>query len=91
MRSARVSLCALAIAGAAVLPSMPAGAQGTIHSIAVLADPELRESIKEYSDWPTIPQVYIGGEFIGGCDITRELYATGELQTRIEKALTTAG
>ena len=68
-----------------------AGAEGSIHSIDVLADPELRESIKEYSDWPTIPQVYIGGEFIGGCDITRELYATGELQTRIEKALTTAG
>ena len=52
--------------------------------------PELRESIKEYSDWPTIPQVYIGGEFIGGCDITRELLATGELQA-IEKALSTAG
>ena len=63
-----------------------AGAQGSIHSIDVLADPEIRESIKEYSDWPTIPQVYIGGEFIGGCDITRELYETGELRSRIEKA-----
>ena len=68
-----------------------AGAEGSIHSIDVLADPEIRESIKEYSDWPTIPQVYIGGEFIGGCDITRELYETGELQARIEKALSTAG
>ena len=68
-----------------------AGAEGSIHSIDVLADTELRESIKEYSDWPTIPQVYIGGEFIGGCDITRELYETGELQGRIEKALSTAG
>ena len=68
-----------------------AGAEGSIHSIDVLADPEIRESIKEYSDWPTIPQVYIGGEFVGGCDITRELYATGELQSRIEKALSTAG
>ena len=68
-----------------------AGAEGSIHSVDVLADQELRESIKEYSDWPTIPQVYIAGEFIGGCDITRELYATGELQTRIEKALSTAG
>jgi monothiol glutaredoxin len=68
-----------------------AGAEGSIHSIDVLADSEIRESIKEYSDWPTIPQVYIGGEFIGGCDITRELYETGELQARIEKALSTAG
>lgn len=68
-----------------------AGAEGSIHSIDVLADPEIRESIKEYSDWPTIPQVYIAGEFIGGCDITRELYETGELQTRIEKALSPAG
>ncbi len=64
-----------------------AGAQGSIHSIDVLADPELRESIKEYSDWPTIPQVYIGGEFIGGCDITRELQATGELERKISAAL----
>jgi monothiol glutaredoxin len=68
-----------------------AGAEGSIHSIDVLAEPEIRESIKEYSDWPTIPQVYIAGEFIGGCDITRELYETGELQTRIEKALSPAG
>ena len=68
-----------------------AGAAGSIHSVDVLADPEIRESIKEYSEWPTIPQVYIGGEFIGGCDITRELFATGELQERIEKALSTAG
>jgi monothiol glutaredoxin len=68
-----------------------AGAEGSIHSVDVLADPELRDSIKEYSDWPTIPQVYIAGEFIGGCDITRELFETGELQARIEKALSTAG
>ncbi|HYO48032.1 MAG TPA: Grx4 family monothiol glutaredoxin [Gemmatimonadota bacterium] len=68
-----------------------AGAEGSIHSVDVLADPELRDSIKEYSDWPTIPQVYISGEFIGGCDITRELFETGELQTRVEKALSTTG
>lgn len=46
----------------------------------VLADNELREAIKKYSSWPTIPQVYINGKFVGGCDITRELYQTGELQ-----------
>lgn len=45
----------------------------------VLADPALREGIKVYSDWPTIPQLYVGGEFLGGCDIVREMHATGEL------------
>ena len=45
----------------------------------VLEDPELRQAIKEYSDWPTIPQLYINGEFVGGCDITLELHQNGEL------------
>lgn len=49
----------------------------------VLADPILREGIKEFSDWPTIPQLYISGEFIGGCDIVTELYRNGELQKLI--------
>jgi monothiol glutaredoxin len=46
----------------------------------VLSDPELREQVKTYSNWPTIPQVYIDGKFVGGCDIIRELYESGELQ-----------
>ena len=46
----------------------------------VLADPILRDGIKEFSDWPTIPQLYIKGEFVGGCDIVTELYRSGELQ-----------
>ena len=45
----------------------------------ILADDELRQGIKEYSHWPTIPQLYIKGEFIGGCDIVREMYQAGEL------------
>ena len=49
----------------------------------VLQDPELREGIKEYSSWPTIPQLYVNGEFQGGCDIVRELYASGELEQLI--------
>jgi monothiol glutaredoxin len=49
--------------------------------VDVLADPFLREGIKEYSDWPTIPQLYVNGTFVGGCDIVREMYASGELQT----------
>jgi monothiol glutaredoxin len=46
----------------------------------VLSDPEVRDQIKTYSSWPTIPQVYIDGKFVGGCDIVRELYESGELQ-----------
>jgi len=48
--------------------------------VDVLDDPFLREGIKEFSDWPTLPQVYIKGEFVGGSDIVREMYANGELQ-----------
>jgi monothiol glutaredoxin len=47
--------------------------------IDILADPELREGIKVYSSWPTIPQLYVKGEFVGGCDIVREMFETGEL------------
>ncbi len=47
--------------------------------VNILADAELREAIKAFSDWPTIPQLYIQGEFIGGCDIAREMYESGEL------------
>jgi len=47
--------------------------------VDVLAEPSLREGIKEFSDWPTVPQLYVGGEFIGGSDIVREMAASGEL------------
>jgi monothiol glutaredoxin len=53
----------------------------------VLADQEIRQGIKEYSSWPTIPQVYISGEFIGGSDVLTELYKNGELQQKVEVAL----
>jgi monothiol glutaredoxin len=53
----------------------------------VLSDPEIRQGIKEYSNWPTIPQVYINGEFIGGSDVLIELYQQGELQQLVEVAL----
>ena len=52
--------------------------------INVLETQSLREGIKEFSDWPTIPQVYIKGEFIGGCDIVKEMYENGELQKTLE-------
>lgn len=52
--------------------------------VNVLADMEIREGIKQYSNWPTIPQLYIKGEFIGGCDIVREMFQAGELQKHFE-------
>ncbi|CAO1625264.1 unnamed protein product [Sympodiomycopsis kandeliae] len=51
-----------------------------------LDDPELREGIKEYSSWPTIPQVYVQGEFLGGCDIMLSMHQSGELEQTLEKA-----
>ncbi len=53
-------------------------------TVDVLADPELREAIKQFSNWPTIPQVYVDGKFVGGCDIVRELYESGELQELVK-------
>lgn len=59
-------------------------------SVNVLTDDEIRQGIKEYANWPTIPQLYVNGEFVGGCDIMREMYASGELQQQLG-ALTNAG
>jgi len=61
-------------------------------TVDVLADPAVREGIKRYSNWPTIPQVYINGKFVGGCDIVRERYESGELQALVkDTAGATAG
>ena len=53
--------------------------------INVLEDENLRQGIKEFSDWPTIPQLYVSGEFIGGCDIVKEMFEKGELQELLKK------
>lgn len=53
-------------------------------SVNVLEEPEIREGIKVYSSWPTIPQLYVRGEFIGGADIMREMYQSGEMKTLLE-------
>jgi monothiol glutaredoxin len=50
------------------------------HSVDVLADNDIRQGIKDYANWPTIPQLYVNGEFVGGSDIMREMYQSGELQ-----------
>lgn len=49
-------------------------------TVDVLQNPEIREGIKTFANWPTIPQLYVNGEFVGGCDIMREMYQSGELQ-----------
>ena len=56
-------------------------------AVNVLADPEIRDGIKAYANWPTIPQLYIKGELVGGADIVRELYQQGELQKLINSAV----
>jgi monothiol glutaredoxin len=53
--------------------------------VDVLADPQIRQGIKEFSSWPTIPQLYVKGEFVGGCDIIREMFEAGELQQFFEE------
>jgi len=53
-------------------------------TVNVLADPEVREGIKQYANWPTIPQLYVNGEFVGGSDILREMYQSGELQKLLQ-------
>jgi len=55
-----------------------------IVAVDVLSDPAIRQGIKDFTNWPTIPQVFIKGEFIGGCDIVSEMFESGELKTAIE-------
>ena len=54
-------------------------------TVDVLQDPEIRQGIKDYSDWPTVPQLYVKGEFVGGSDIMMEMYQAGELQQLLEE------
>jgi monothiol glutaredoxin len=60
-------------------------------SVNVLEDPLIRDGIKAYSNWPTVPQLYVKGEFVGGCDIVREMYETGELTDFLDQKGVRAG
>lgn len=71
--------------GATVQMLQACGLQDFV-AIDVLADPEIRTGIKAYANWPTIPQLYVNGELVGGADIVRELYELGELQTLVNPA-----
>ncbi len=75
-----VPQCGFSLAVSNVLKHLNVNFKG----INVLEDPEIREGIKSYSDWPTIPQLYIKGEFIGGCDIVKEMFEKGELQNKLK-------
>ena len=55
------------------------------HDVNVLADEDIRDGVKEFANWPTIPQLYVKGEFVGGCDIVREMFQTGELKTLLDE------
>ena len=75
-----VPQCGFSLAVSNVLKHLKIGFKG----INVLENPEIREGIKVFSDWPTIPQLYIGEEFIGGCDIVKEMFEKGELQKKLQ-------
>jgi len=79
--SPEVPQCGFSLAVSNVLKHL----QVKFVGINILEDNELREGIKEYSDWPTIPQLYIKGEFIGGCDIVKEMFEKGELKKIFEE------
>ena len=55
-----------------------------VFTVDVLQNPEIRDGIKQFANWPTIPQLYVNGEFVGGCDIMREMYQSGELQKLLD-------
>ena len=57
-----------------------------LYTVNVLADAEIRQGIKQYANWPTIPQLYVNGEFVGGSDIMREMYESGELQKVLDSS-----
>ena len=58
----------------------------SVFSVNVLEDQDIREGVKQYANWPTVPQLYVNGEFVGGCDIMREMYQSGELQKLLADA-----
>lgn len=74
-------LCGFSANAAGILASY-----GKLHTVDVIADPEVREGVKQYTSWPTIPQVFVGGEFVGGADILTQLHQSGELKDLIAKA-----
>ena len=79
--SAQAPMCGFSATAVQILNSC--GVNDLV-TVDVLADPDVRQGIKEYANWPTIPQLYIKGEFVGGSDILREMYQSGELQKMLQ-------
>ncbi|HEU0133301.1 MAG TPA: Grx4 family monothiol glutaredoxin [Allosphingosinicella sp.] len=73
--------CGFSSRAVAILDHLGVG----FETVDVLQDPEIRQGIKEYSDWPTVPQLYVKGEFVGGSDIMMEMYEAGELQQLLDE------
>jgi monothiol glutaredoxin len=73
--------CGFSSRAVAILDHLGVG----FETVDVLQDPEIRQGVKEYSDWPTVPQLYVKGEFVGGSDIMMEMYQAGELQQLLEE------
>ena len=79
--------CGFSSTAVAILDKLGVDLEGdAFQGVDVLADPAIRQGVKEYSDWPTVPQLYIGGEFVGGSDIMMEMYQAGELTELLAKA-----
>lgn len=76
-----VPQCGFSLAVSNVLKHLGVNFKG----VDVLQDAEIRDGIKKFSDWPTIPQLYIKGEFVGGCDIVKEMFEKGDLQTKLSE------
>ena len=68
----------------AVVVQILTGLEVSFKVVNVLMDPNVRDGVKKFSNWPTIPQLYIKGEFVGGCDIVKEMYQSGELQALLK-------
>jgi monothiol glutaredoxin len=79
--TAQLPQCGLS--GKAIQLLKASGAENIV-TVNVLEDPEVRQGIKDYSNWPTVPQLYVKGEFVGGSDIMNEMYESGELQSLIK-------
>lgn len=78
--NAQIPMCGFSAAVVQILK----GLEVPFEAVDILKDMELREGIKEFTNWPTLPQLYVKGEFIGGCDIVREMYESGELQALLK-------
>ncbi len=75
---------------AQAVAALRASGVNSFHSVNIFEDPELREALKKFSNWPTYPQLYVGGELVGGCDIVLDMHKSGELKKLLDEAKATA-